>query len=304
MQMIKVYLLASSIAALVVSLKVQNDEPFDDDSSKKNFAYAAMWVVDPNGYGYEKSFHSKTSLMVDNRHSDQEVAGETEQDRDGNLPHELGVKYVLKTAIELQKVGSKYPFVVITNDPILMSIPHNESLRERYPNVVIRESEWMKPACKIYGWSGKPVERLRLHHQKIQIFGMSEYDKVLYMDTDVSVKKNLDSIFDKYDPKEGLYGQQDDYFSCQGSGSFASGIMLFKPSAKHVEGLINQQKRQRTCGGDQDLIKNYFNKKIKVFPKSVIDWSHCNHEAKNSMAAHCQRADFRHDEEVAKTEFW
>eukprot|EP00746_Dinoflagellata_sp_MGD_P164521 gnl/MRDRNA2_/MRDRNA2_93184_c0_seq1.p1 gnl/MRDRNA2_/MRDRNA2_93184_c0~~gnl/MRDRNA2_/MRDRNA2_93184_c0_seq1.p1 ORF type:complete len:341 (-),score=90.67 gnl/MRDRNA2_/MRDRNA2_93184_c0_seq1:19-1041(-) len=206
-----------------------------------------------------------------------------------------GSHLAIKMAKDLKKVGSEYPLVILTNVPSLFEIATNETWKEKYPNVVIQqigEEDYIKHTCRL-----APLNKY--HFQKIQIFGLEDYDKLLWMDLDVQVQRNLDSLFDEsqYPLGDGdtIWGQSDNW-NCEGknaakSRDLCSGMMLFKPSQKHLEGLKEQGRQMNYCWGDQKLIAKYFSKKNtktkKIFPRSVVNWQHCG--ARNSMAAHKQK---------------
>merc|ERR1719265_1897753 len=113
-----------------------------------------------------------------------------------------------------------------------------------------------------------------MHYQKISIFGMTEYDKMLWMDMDVNVQKNFDEVFDQYDLKEGdqIWGQHDNW-SCQDKQAdkeFCSGVMLFKPKKDHVSGFMKQAKDMGYCWGDQKLIARYFSNSSSTRSKQLL----------------------------------
>jgi alpha-N-acetylglucosamine transferase len=203
-----------------------------------------------------------------------------------------GIQLATKLATQLQNVHSKYPLVILTNSPKLIEIKHNETLKAMYPNVVIRQikdNEYLEHTCGLSSIN-------KFHFQKIQVFGLAEWDKLIWMDLDMDVNKNMDSVFDDYDLGDGsvIYGQSDNW-NCEGPGAwkskqFCSGMMLFKPDPKHVEGLKEQGRKMKYCWGDQKLIASYYQQKYgrtkKIFPKSVVNWGHCG--GKHSMVQHNQ----------------
>jgi len=202
-----------------------------------------------------------------------------------------GPEHLLKVSKELRQLGSKYPLVLLTNAPKLVEIKHNKTLQEQYPNVVIREladDEWLKHECKM-------AEGHLTHFQKLSIFGLTDYDKLLWMDADVKAQKNMDSIFNEYDTKGGMqvWGQHDNWM-CEKNGpkfkEFCSGMMLFTPKASTLQGMVDHARSVEFCWGDQRLISQFFGKgghSKMLFPRSVITWGQCG--AKKSMAAHNQQ---------------
>jgi len=206
---------------------------------------------------------------------------------------ENGPEHLLMVSKELRAMGSKYPLVLLTNAPKLVAIKHNTTLQEQYPNVVIREladDEWLKHECKM-------AQGHLTHFQKLSIFGLTDYDKLLWMDADVKAQKNMDSVFDEYDTKDGqqVWGQHDNWM-CEKSGQpkfkeFCSGMMLFTPKAATLQGLVDHARSVEFCWGDQRLISQFFGKgghSKMLFPRSVVTWGQCG--AKHSMAAHNQQS--------------
>merc|ERR1719272_695122 len=211
-----------------------------------------------------------------------------------NLVDKLGGEEVahmgtLKLAQQLKALKSAYPIVLLTNDPKLLDIQFNDTKREMYSNVVIKpiqNEDWLKQQCTLNPGNG-------IHYQKLSIFGLTEYDKLMWIDTDVSIRKNLDSIFDDYDTKDGrsVWGQLDDY-SCNGQGDFCSGLMLFTPKPDHVEGLSKSAKEMHYCWGDQRIIRKFFKEEgraLMKFSHKVVQWGHCGWKKADSMAVHNQR---------------
>merc|ERR1719160_514771 len=72
--------------------------------------------------------------------------------------------------------------------------------------------------------------------QKLSIFGFTNYDKLLWLDTEILMKRNVDYLFN-YDLNQGktIYTQQNtDWDTCKftnDKGKICSGVMLFKPHA-------------------------------------------------------------------------
>ena len=119
------------------------------------------------------------------------------------------------------------------------------------------------------------------------------------MDLDSDVNQNLDSVFDDYDLADGkvIWGQADNW-NCEAPNTlagktFCSGMMLFKPDVKHLEGLKQRGADMKNCWGDQKLISSYFTERFgrtqKIFPKQVVTWAHCGGDHNRSMVSHIQR---------------
>jgi len=188
---------------------------------------------------------------------------------------------VLDLADNLKEVGAKYPLVVLTNSDMLLM----KNITQFYPNLVvlpIHEADRVKMKCEIKSSHDT-------HFQKLMVFDQTQYKKLVWMDVDIALTKNIDSVFDK-DTKDGsqIWGQVDDY-QCDGNGlqsstagGFCSGLMVFQPSRAAFTGLMDEQKKMNYCWGDQSIIHQYYNKgnrKTNLISRDVIDYEHCNKHA-------------------------
>jgi len=188
---------------------------------------------------------------------------------------------VLDLADNLKTVGAKYPLVVLTNSDMLLM----KNITEFYPNLIaipIMEKDRLQMKCEI-------KKSHDTHYQKLMIFDQTQYDKLAWMDIDMALTQNVDSIFDKdTSGSNGVWGQVDDY-QCDGvpsksstAGGFCSALMVFQPSRKTFDGLMAEQKKMNYCWGDQSIIHQYFSKggrKLNLFERDIVDYEHCNQHA-------------------------
>jgi alpha-N-acetylglucosamine transferase len=145
-----------------------------------------------------------------------------------------------------------------------------------------------------------------MHFQKLGVFGLTHYKKLMWMDWDLQIKENMDELCEK-DTNNGMtiYGQRDDW-KCTGkknvtqlwssaSGGFCSGLMLFEPKAKTVDELVASQ--GKVCWGDQVVIartfsgKNFATKEAtgrewKVWDNEIITFRGCQHKFKPKVIHH------------------
>jgi hypothetical protein len=195
-------------------------------------------------------------------------------------PRNSQFRGILDIAKNLRDVGSKVPLVVLTNEDAFL----NETLRAENPNlqfIWLNETDFIDRHCKI-------GQGHQLHFQKLAIWKLTQFDKVIWFDTDIAFTKSVDSLFTspKFKLNNGnrIYGQIDDY-QCDGrqwsptSGGLCSGMLLVKPSTYHFEGLMMQQKRMQSCWGDQSIIGSYFSghgKEARVFDRNVVNFARCS----------------------------
>jgi len=158
---------------------------------------------------------------------------------------------------------SKYPLVLLTNTTVL---PDGLDLKQTLDKLNVR----LLPVHKISipgkpGWS---FDRWEVAFWKLQVWTLTEYDKLIWMDSDAIAYRNLDWIFDK----PGMWSQRDDWF-CKGSApGICSGIMSLEPSIDTYNGLIQYAGRVIATlnRGDQQLISQYFAQVVQK-PVQLLD---------------------------------
>jgi hypothetical protein len=204
--------------------------------------------------------------------------------KDWNITHPdacTGCKEIIALGKELKDVNSTYPLVVITNVELLLEnsselATHGIQLHK------LEDDAWLRRHCTM-------KEQNKNHFQKLMIFGMTEFDKLIWLDADVHVKKNVDHLFEEGD-NEIITSQADD-FDCTGqlhvtSHGFCSGVMRFKPSKETLQGLMRQQAKMDQCWGDQAIIADYFKsenkrlgKKFHHFNKTDVQFGKCDRKS-------------------------
>jgi len=186
-----------------------------------------------------------------------------------------GVAYSFQTVLslyeELKKTGTKYPFVVLTNHPELLKMTSD-------PNFIpVKMHGRVKRGCVTQ-------EKNAFHIQKLLIWRLTDWDKLLWMDVDVHPRKNIDHVFN-HDLKGGKFivGQEDDY-TCDHERSrmrhgsawgFCSGMMLMQPRERDFKGLDRTQRTMGQCWGDQTIIKTYFGERAKFFHTDTVSFAKC-----------------------------
>lgn len=100
---------------------------------------------------------------------------------------------------------------------------------------------------------------------KINVFSLTEYKKIIYLDSDLLILKNLDHLFN--------LDQQTMVSDKPFTKGYNSALMVIKPSKKDYHGLLNiikkYSKENKDLVGDQNVINEYFkNKKINKLNSS------------------------------------
>lgn len=109
---------------------------------------------------------------------------------------------------------------------------------------------------------------------KLNIFNLTEFDTVLYLDADTIVLRNLDSVFTR-GTIFGAVGLSEG----RSTDTFSAGVLLIEPSADTFAKLKNEAVSPRTTGGgrggntDQTLLNEFFSQVWLPLP-SRLNVSH------------------------------
>lgn len=94
---------------------------------------------------------------------------------------------------------------------------------------------------------------------KLQVFNLVEYEKIVFLDSDMFVVKNIDHLFDAQH-MSAVVADKYDQPECE---ELNSGLMVVVPSEREYKELISVLhskviKKLPMCG-DQDIIRQYYN---------------------------------------------
>lgn len=92
---------------------------------------------------------------------------------------------------------------------------------------------------------------------KLVIFKNHGYDKLIYLDSDLLIRGNLDDLFEK--PSISAVADAD-FFPDYSRGGLNAGVMVVEPNEKLFEGLVNKIEAvadKYEVFGDQDVINEY-----------------------------------------------
>ena len=153
--------------------------------------------------------------------------------------------------VSLKRVGSKHPLIVLCSKNILKATI--DLLKRR--GIRCRALTHNVSIGKI---NTGVFERWNYTFDKLQVFGLIEYKKVVFLDSDMYVVKNMDHLFEK-PHMSSVYADVWDKTAAVGLNS---GLMVLEPSKKEYEGLVRLLHSDRfansTMFGDQDVIRAYY----------------------------------------------
>jgi len=177
--------------------------------------------------------------------------------------------HVLPMARLLQRL-SKFPLLVLTNTS---HFPGNISFVDAFQklNVILLPCHEVPLSEK---WASKLPKRWHLAYWKLQIWRLTDYEKLIWLDTDTILFRSIDWLFD-YD---GVWGQRDNWV-CDADEDkqnfLCSGLLLIQPDDEIYHGIVRYAETGDDAwytNGDQKLIRNYF-KFIRRTPIKLLSTS-------------------------------
>jgi len=162
---------------------------------------------------------------------------------------------VLPMARLLQSL-SKFPLVLLTNTS---HFPDGTMVHDAFRklDVILIPCHRVPLSEK---WANKLPKRWLIPYWKLQIWRLTEFEKLIWLDTDTILFRNIDWLFE-YD---GVWGQRDNWV-CNARADqqnwLCSGLLLIKPDEEIYQGMVRYAQRganQWYTNGDQKLIRNYF----------------------------------------------
>lgn len=190
----------------------------------------------------------------------------------------------------LKQTKTKYPLTVIVNEEIsnkTINILKNNGItvivKPKFK--VDREIIDKNDSSKFSHWSNT--------FDKLYIFELTQFDKIIYIDSDMLVLKNLDHLFEKPNLSAVVAGN-----FYPGNGDWVklnSGLMVIKPEAgilsKFVS-IMKQMKDRPELLGDQNIIQEYapnweFQKELHLGHEYNLFFSHLEyyiHELNHSLS--------------------
>lgn len=267
----------------VNSLKINTDDestPVFDKSScldAKQGAYVTMWYDPHIPMGLSK-------IMVNDSATDQQSDESLELSLDMSNP-----QGVLGIAAALRKVGSKRTLVFVTNSK---DEKWKGKIEATYPcTEFVQMTRSINHKCNFKA----KHKQWRTTFQKTYIFGLTQYEKLLWLDADVRILRNIDYLFENDLDNGKTFWAQRDTCKCHSNAppcsSMCSGMMLFKPSEDLIQGVQGNLDQKIDCDGDQPIIAKYIsdsNRTLKIFSEKTVHFGVCaKHQRQKPDAMHC-----------------
>ncbi len=164
---------------------------------------------------------------------------------------------VLALNESLRKVNSKYNLVTLVNDNI--SIKSKEILRKN--NIEIIEIKKFELPEWILNKNKQKRSNWNYTFDKLHIFELTQYDKLVFLDSDMFVRNNIDELFERAD-MSATVDRHDTVLVKESFQKLTSGLLVVEPREGILEefkNIINNPyiRENYNTIGDQDIIQLY-----------------------------------------------
>lgn len=163
----------------------------------------------------------------------------------------------------LKKVKSKYPFSVLITDGV--SEESENVLREYDINVIKSARKVHVPSEVLKKNIQENMNHWNYSFDKLLVFELTEFDKLIFIDSDMYILENIDHLFEKDHMSGVILGESfpKDYYSSWTRTQLSSGLMVIVPQ----EGIIEEFENKfgdllyyNGAIGDQQIIWEYYSK--------------------------------------------
>ena len=160
----------------------------------------------------------------------------------------------------LNNVNSQYPLYCIVGSEV--SQENRKVLEQIGVSIINRNPDYFEKNKKqqiqiietldVYGWHKAML--------KLEIFNLTEFNKIVYLDADMLVLQNIDHLFDL--PHMSAAKDMCDHSGCRGNGSFNSGLLVVEPNIYEYQKILQHLttfNSEQELIHDQLVLQSYFN---------------------------------------------
>lgn len=172
------------------------------------------------------------------------------------LSTETYLEGVIALNISLKKAEAKYPLYALLSENI--SQETEEKLHaQKIPT--IRKEKIQLPENIINKNNSKEKARWNYTFEKLNVFELTEFDKIVFLDSDIYVRNNIDNLFEKPNMSAVIDKHYGPNITCR-CLELTSGVMVIVPKKGQIQDfkrIINNIIDKREAIGDQDILQEY-----------------------------------------------
>lgn len=160
---------------------------------------------------------------------------------------------VLLLAKSLREAQAKYPLLVVCSNGVS---DKTKRILTRYGLEYVALDEAIMVDTTKYNVA-PGYEHWNNTLDKLYVFSLTDYDKVIFLDSDMMVVRNIDHLFDT----PHMSAVVADVFNEPGLRQLNSGMIVIEPNKRDFEGLVNLWTSggiKLPNAGDQDVIRGWF----------------------------------------------
>jgi alpha-N-acetylglucosamine transferase len=160
---------------------------------------------------------------------------------------------VLALEQSLKNVGAKYPLVVAVTSNILPFA--REILQKKKIEVIeVVDHSYTEECKKKFRNFGTPHWFYTV--AKLRIFGLTQFEKMIFLDADMFLLKNIDHLFDRPHMTAAIDSPMIMENDIEQHYNLNSGLLVIVPDKKLEQDLIEMSATE--CLADQDLLRKYY----------------------------------------------
>lgn len=164
----------------------------------------------------------------------------------------------------LKKVNSQHELILVINDELNLDTLYELKIRN-IKTIQFDKIQYPKSTIKKMEENGWMNSNLYNTADKLRIFSLTDYEKLVYLDADLLILKNIDYLFNSpngcavidagavYDCDSSLFGLKEsrDYYH-----NFNSGLLVIEPKENSFNELYKIMLDNQ--GYDQEIIRKYW----------------------------------------------
>ena len=167
------------------------------------------------------------------------------------------LKGALALVQSLKKVESKYPFTFLITYNI--SYQDEEILRKNNIQIIKMKNIELPEMIKIKNDKGNFAHWTNTF-DKLLLFELTEFEKLVYLDSDMYVRKNIDELFERKNMSATIDRRYGPSISKEWI-KLTSGLMVIEPQKNVLVKffkIINNILNKKESLGDQDVLQEYY----------------------------------------------
>lgn len=177
--------------------------------------------------------------------------------------NDLFVPGAIAVMKSLKYTGARYPIYCMISDEV------SDSNRQKLLQIADDVISVPKIHSNVSGEDGDRFEvgKNWLTFTKLNVFNLTQFDKIVYLDADCLVLHNIDEMFE--------FPALSGYLLAH-TGELEAGVLVLEPNKEHFDGLISFINKENWINHDQSLINWYFREEVNSFHRLSNTYHFCH----------------------------